>query len=1289
MRSILSRLPAWLASSALLVPTGAALAQQHRPAQLPSAKSSPTTVHLERAEVSPGALDFGPIGSGDSVSLGLTLKNAGLRPRELTSLAFVLGASGNSAAFGVTVNGIEYFGAATDVTRVLVPSLVLARGEEVGLTVTFEPTEQQLDAFILRLNVSGEHLDVPVSGLGGHAGDPYLHVVIEGPTWVVDYDSDGSEPIVLDGTGSHTHEPGKSLVAYEWRVDGQLESTTTSLSTVLSAPTSTVTLEIFDSNTPAHTLTGEASVRVVGPDEVPGVLARYYDASGSGALALLDAVPSSADFVERRTAMTVGGTGQIGGSPFTSNTLVRLTGRIAIAADAFYTLAATGGAGQRILVDSTIVTEPVFLSTGWHAIEARFAVETLAGLPLELQLGSLGVPAPIPTEVLEHDETAIVPVIHSMTAVGAIAGGDPITIDGFGFFPAQQVVVHWGAMDLIADDFTSLTPGRIQFLSPPGGGAIGVSVETANGTSNVRTFTYQLSGPPPIQFRRDLILSVPSPTAGVWAPDGKLYVASLDGRITALQFDENYDLVSQTIFTGVSGLSNPNTLSLAINPYDPPSPVKLYVGHGKHFVNGGETPTSFSPYTGQISVLTGPSFNSPTALITGLPVSNHDHAINGIAFDNNGDLLISVGSMTNAGVQAFNSGNLPESPLSAAVLKARLSKPGFDGAVHYVETAGGLPNDDQRYGDLVDVAPGSDVEVHAAGLRNAYGLVFTTKSRLYATDNGPNIGFGPASTGAYTQSTDPYDDDELDLVEWGNYYGSPNRNRGRTDDRQNVYYKGLGGPPSIPNTLFQMISWLPPSCDGIDEYRSNAFEGQLRGALIVQEFQNKLRRVTLKADGRGTTGQAVIDPLTSALGCVTGPGGSIIALDYEHAEVEILEADDLSPLTFVVHDIFPWRAPASGGTPFVISGRGFGTLGTTTVTIGGQAATLSSVTWGRIRGTVPVVANPSTSLVDVAVTVGGQTSTLTSAFRFLLGPGLEPGRWETLTSSGTAVGEVAAAVIGGTMYVVGEGSSSTLAFDVQNRQWLGNKAARPFVGHHHAAEVVSGKLYLIGGLGGGSEGRVQIYDPATNAWSSGTDMPWSAGSVSTAVIGGKIYAAGGISIGGFTVTNCAEYDPVANTWTSKAVMPDSGRNHTAAGTDGQKLYVFGGRRGGNFVANGYDSLMIYDPVADSWTWNGAPGSTLAPLPEARGGMGKAVWFRGEFYVFGGETLNDPDANVNGVYDRVDVYDPALNTWRLERKMPNPRHGIFPVLYQGHMFLAGGGTHSGNAQSTLLDTFTRQ
>jgi N-acetylneuraminic acid mutarotase len=1273
---------------------GVPLAQKKQAGPAGPPTSSPDrAVDLVELEIVPSALDFGAVGEGDEQSLGLVLRNTGFFPLQLQRLRFLLGASGNSAAFRVVIDGKTYAGGTNSVTRTLSPPLLIPRGEERTATVTFDPSAEQLDVFTLRFEATdGNALevdDLPVSGLGGHVGDPFLHVVIDGPSWVVDYDGDGDEAVLLDGSGSHTHEPGHVIAAYEWRVGGQVLSTAVTLATVLSAPETEIELEIYDDNVPPRSLEGHRDVRVVAPDVVPGVLAHYYDASASGPEALLDAVPAAADYIEQRPTLSVGGAGQVGGSPYTGNVLVRLVARFAVQDLGIYTLTATGGTATKLLVDEVEVSDTVFLTAGEHELEARFAVATLADMPLDVLLGQGAPGAPIEAELLTHDETGVVPVIHAMTEIGPLEGGNPITIDGFGFFPAQDVVVHWGAQDLDAADFTTFTPQRIEFAAPSGGGTIAVSVETGNGESNARTYLYQLNGPPPIQFRRDLVLSVPSPTAGVWAPDGKLYVASLDGRITALEFDEDYELVSQTLFDGVSALPNHETLSLAVNPYDPPSPVKLYVGHGDLFVNGGGTPTGPSPYTGQISVLTGPGFASPVPLITGLPVSNHDHGINGLAFDNNGDLLISVGSATNAGVMAANSGNLPESPLSAAVLKARLSKPGFNGAITYVETQTGLPNDDQRSGESVDVAPGVDVEVHAAGLRNAYGLVFTTRGRLYATDNGPNIGFGPASTGPQTQSSDPFDDDELNLVEWGNYYGSPNRSRGRYDPRQNVYYAGFRGPPSIPDTLFQMISWLPPSTDGVDEYRAATFQGQMLGNLVVQEYQSRLRRVSLKPDGRGVFGQVVIEPNTFGLGCVTGPGGAIVSLDYQNSEVEIFEPDDLTPLELVVHDIFPWRAPAAGGTPFVISGRGFGTLATTSVTIGGHAAVLTEVTWGRIRGLVPAMASPTTALLDVVVASGQNGNVFPSAFRCLLGPGSEPGRWESLASVGTSVGEVTAGVINGTMLLVGEGTGATLAYDVQNRQWLASKATRPFTGHHHAAEVVGGKLYLVGGIGGGSEGRLQIYDPSTNSWSTGADMPWGGGSVSTAAIGGKIYAAGGIVPAGFTVANCAVYDPATNVWTALAAMPDDGRNHAAAATDGTKLYAFGGRRGGNFVTNGHDSVMVYDPGTNAWAWSGDGVSGLAPLPEARGGMGKAVWLRGEFYVFGGETLDDPDANPSGVYDRVDVYDPLANAWRSEARMPNPRHGVFPVLYQGHVFLAGGGTQSGNAQSTLFDTFTRQ
>ena len=299
-----------------------------------------------------------------------------------------------------------------------------------------------------------------------------------------------------------------------------------------------------------------------------------------------------------------------------------------------------------------------------------------------------------------------------------------------------------------------------------------------------------------------------------------------------------------------------------------------------------------------------------------------------------------------------------------------------------------------------------------------------------------------------------------------------------------------------------------------------------------------------------------------------------------------------------------------------------------------------------------------------------------------------PHTWEQAGTMSKALGEVAGGIIGNRLYLVGEGSSTTLAYNLSTASWTSSGlATRPFTGNHHAAEVIDGKLYLFGGLGGGA-GKVQIYDPAANSWSLGSDMPFAAGSSSSALINGKIYVAGGI-VGSSTSAQGAVYNPANNSWQAIAPMPQ-GRNHAAAATDGSKLYIFGGRGAGsgdgNVVANGFDTLQIYNPANNTWQSSQNAGSNLDPLPIGRGGMGKAIFANNQFYVMGGETATGTGATSNKVYDRVDIYNPASNSWSQGATMPTARHGMFPLLIGGRVYVAGGGTKAGFSQSNLLEIY---
>jgi N-acetylneuraminic acid mutarotase/glucose/arabinose dehydrogenase len=1239
--------------------------------------------------------DFAFVDQGTASTLNLTAMNAGTVALEASSIDFLVN-SGAGHDFLLDMSGQIYTGSEQSIN--LPATLTLPPGTNAPLDVSFQPTEHGANNVDLIINGNFSSQAINLQGTGGVGGHPFLHAVIEPIGTAVDYDGDGIESIDLDGSFSHTHEPGHTLSQFTWD-DGSTTIAVGALATAdLAIGDHSICLTIEDDNNPPEMLTSCSSVKVVTPMSVPGVNAQYYDTNPMAPETLLDGLPLAPGWVEVVDLFRVEPNPNVGTSPFTSNVLARLTANVEIAAAGAYTFEATGGVESRLYVNGTPYTDAVPLIAGTTFVEARFAIHTLGELPIEVLMALEGnPPTPIEEHTLTHSEVGTLPFINSMPDSGGTAGGNMITISGTGFFPASDLIVHWGSEDLDLANFSNTDNNSITFTTPlHSAGVISVSVETPTGLSNAHLYEYTDTAPPPIVFDfRDLAGFWPNkPTCGDWGPDGRLYFGNRSGILAAITVDENYNQTSELLYSGVSNLTNPEILGLAISPFDGTDPVTIYVAHAELYAQGGTTPTQAVPYNGQISKLTGPDFDTPIPVITGLPVSNHDHGINGMAFDNNGDLLIAVGGTTNAGIQAPVFGDLPESPLTGAILKAELSNPAFNGQITYVDSLTGLPDADQRHGEGVDIAPGSHVTVHAPGLRNTFDLAITTRGYLYATDNGANSGLGNGSTGPSSDNDTAESADEIILIEQGLYYGHPNRNRGRYDAREYTYHDDT--EPSLPGVFRQKLGGISSSINGIAEYRATTFGGQMQGDLLVQRWKGYLRRVSLSDDGRSITNIENLEPRTDSLGVMTGPGGAIIGIKYQGQRVDVLVPEDAGAVGVTAYDILPWRALATGGADFVIGGENFGTLAETTVTIGGTPAPLTAVTSRRIYGTIPAAISPTTDMLPVVVTSGPEQSIIPNAFRYLFVPaGNEPGRWlPGAEQMDVALGAVSGGEIDGVLYVVGQNSDLIHTYDVNSNSWSSIPGStRPFVGHNHAAEVHDGQLYLFGGEGGGSEGAVQIYNPVTNIWSTGAPMPWNGASCSTALINGLIYAAGGIVDSLFTTDKLSTYDPGSDTWSTLLTPMPSARNHAAAGTDGHKLYLFGGRGPGSgdtgALANGFANIQIYDPLTDTWQSSNDVGSSLTPLPAGRGGAGKSIFKHGEFYVFGGETLDAPGATPQGVYDRVDVYNPATNIWRLEAPMPTARHGVFPILFESRVFLFAGATTSGLGQSSSLEIFTRQ
>ncbi len=1133
------------------------------------------------------------------------------------------------------------------------------------------------------------------------SGHPFLHVVTDTPSLMVDYDDDGIVAVELRGDESHTHEIGHVLTSHTWTtqvpgpatpggggsmVDRVLGSGQTITCELTPGP-HPITLTIEDDNIPAETLSGTVNLPVYRPHRVGGVFARYFTRSaGPGKR------QQRQEFVEVLEGLKVEPNGnQIGGSPLTVDTRVVMEGNLEITTAGSYQFQLLGGSSGVVSLNGARVQGARFLDVGDHSIRVIAMVNSAADLPLEVEIAVDGGGfSSVSAADLHHDQRELRPFINTASQSGSEFGGELITLTGWGFFPPESLMVRWGNQVLMEPDLT-IGQNEITFLSPAGTGTLNLSIETTQGQSNSRPYTF-IANQAPIVFNTTTLDNLSNPTRAAWGPDGRLYVGTLDGALKIYTFDEDWAITHSQTVTTIQALSNPEILGLAFNPLDPPTPPKIYIAHCELFAhNGGDCFVGASPYNGQVSTLEGPNFDTVTPVITNLPVSNHDHGINELLFDNHGDLFLASGGNTNAGIDKCTSGGLKESPLTGGILWAPMSDPLFNGAIQYYETGTDpqVINNDQVFGDIVSVVNGVTVYPFAMGVRNSFGMVLTTDEGLYCTDNGPNSGFGVASLSATTQgSIAPQDDDELLRPVQGGYYGHPNRNYGRTFDYANVY-RGAGAPPVVGEYIAPLLTHAS-SINGVFQYRASTFGNAMRNDLVFQKWNGEMTRVELASDGMSVVTSETINNSPDGLDALQGPGGVILSVDYSGDKLLIAEPTDAAINGLTAYDIFPWRALADGTVPFVIGGENFGSLSDMVVTIGGQTAVLTSVTSKRLHGFIPSHPMPSADLLDVVVqnTSTAETEMLLDSFRYVFEPGDGAGAWESETTMPADLAEVAAAAVSGVIYVFGSENPDTFAYDLSTKTWSTSRAQRPFLGDHHSAEVIGHRVYLLGGLEA-SEGRLQIYDPLLDQWTLGAPIPFATGSASTAVIDGKIYVAGGF-VNNSTVTDAAVYDPELNSWSTIASMP-VGRNHAASGTDGEKLYVFGGRGPGsgnfNTTAIGFDDVMIYDPVTDQWEASFDVGSTIPPVPQKRGGMGKAPYFRGEFYVMGGETTSQGTGQVAGnVYDRVDVYDPIQQTWRLDTAMPNPRHGIYPILCDRKIYVISGGVVASISSSDIVDVF---
>jgi len=416
-----------------------------------------------------------------------TLTNMGDAPVNIDNVGFYIG-SGTGQGFVATIDGTPYNGASTDIVYPI--NLDLDAGASVPVSVNFTPTTESANDISLTFSGTFGSVSVQLLGTGvDDIQDPYLHVIIKIPSYFIDYDMDELEEVWLQGDESYTSEPGHSIVAWEWSIDGVPFANTPNTSHVFALGDTTLKLTIWDDSTPPRSLSGTSVMHIVPGNGIPGSMVFFYESANP--TNLLDAVLPPASYATKYSSMYLAEVdGVMLNTPYTGNVMAKFMAQVDISDASTYDFVTSGGSDSRFYFEGAPVTGPMSLSPGRYAVEARFAVPNLGYLPGSAMWSKNGGPFElIPPEVTTHSQLGMKPVINELTPEGGAAGGYTVLIYGAGYIPLDQIVVHWGETTL-PNEMLIVQSSAIRFIAPPGTGTINVSVENPYGVSNVRTFTY-------------------------------------------------------------------------------------------------------------------------------------------------------------------------------------------------------------------------------------------------------------------------------------------------------------------------------------------------------------------------------------------------------------------------------------------------------------------------------------------------------------------------------------------------------------------------------------------------------------------------------------------------------------------------------------------------------------------------------------------------------------------------------------------------------------------------------
>ena len=290
-------------------------------------------------------------------------------------------------------------------------------------------------------------------------------------------------------------------------------------------------------------------------------------------------------------------------------------------------------------------------------------------------------------------------------------------------------------------------------------------------------------------------------------------------------------------------------------------------------------------------------------------------------------------------------------------------------------------------------------------------------------------------------------------------------------------------------------------------------------------------------------------------------------------------------------------------------------------------------------------------------------------------------------------------------------AQNALASDTRTWQF---KTPMPTARTGVSAVELNGMVYVLGGID--AQGKVldvvEVYDPASDSWTTGPSLRTPRYNATAVVFDGDIYLIGGRDTSNTALKKVERFDASDNDWKSFDNLHTEREGACAVVLDGE-LYVMGGS---NASANILDSVEFLDDnehrweESDDWDldvprasfasavvgefaysiggfssfgpiglvqrYHQQLGTTdLSSVSPARGGLG-ASFLDASIYAMGGRRSN------NQVVNTVNRFLPDENRWETAPSMNTPREAFAVVAVSDQIFVFGGNDNNGNILATV-------